>query len=257
MFWHTSWLKDGRVSNVHRRTSEIACTEDKLRAATAGTAGEANEVVFSCQATRLPDFTQPLHWWDFRQYLEDWTSGNVTAGTLTRSATYVIYVGLIDLTGRVSYTVRRWLIQFYDWVQQLRGGTRYPRLGGEIPTGAPTPIRELGLQPGESVRVLPFDELRKTLNELNRNRGMYFDAECVPFCGNSYKVRAVVHQIIDERTGKMIRLQGRNVSLDGVWCRGLYGGRRMQCPRAIMPIWKETWLERCEHKSENAQSLLK
>jgi hypothetical protein len=226
-----------------------ARTEDALKVATTR-GGVGEETVYSCQATRLPEFTGPLSWWDVRQYLEDWTSGNVRASTLARSAIYVLYIGLIDHAGRVSYTLHKWLIRLYNRVQRLRHGAPYPRLHGEIPAGASTPVRELDLQPGESVRVLPFDKLLKTLNALNRNRGMYFDAECVPFCGNKYKVRAVVHQIIDERTGKMIRLQGKNVSLDDVWCRGLYGDRRMHCPRAIVPIWKETWLERCEDEDQ-------
>jgi hypothetical protein len=209
--------------------------------------------VFSCQTTRLPEFTEPLRWWDFRQYLEDWLSGNVRAVTLLRGAAYVTFVWLVDLAGRVSYTLYRSLIRFYDSMQHLRGGTPYPRLSGRIPVGRPTPARDLGLQPGDWVQVLPFDLLRNTLNERNRTRGMYFDAECVPFCGKRYRVRALVHRIIDERTGKMIILKGANVSLEGVACRGRYGDRRMQCPRAIIPIWKETWLERCEGDPEDSQ----
>jgi hypothetical protein len=248
LFWHEAWLKP-RGEEVPRRSSLTFCTEDRLKAATQR-GGSGAETVYSCQATRLPEFTEPLTWSDLGHYLEDWTSGNFRASTLARSAIYVLYVGLIDHAGRVSYTLQRWLIRLYNRVQNLRGGAAYPRLRGEIPRGVPTPVRELGLQPGESVRVLPFDELLKTLNGRNRNKGMYFDAECVPFCGNKYKVRALVNQIIDERTGKMIRLQGKNVSLDGVWCRGLYGDRRMHCPRAIVPIWKETWLERCEDEAQ-------
>ena len=40
------------------------------------------EPTYSCQATRLPYFTTPLRWWDIRQYVEDYTSGNVTLGRI-------------------------------------------------------------------------------------------------------------------------------------------------------------------------------
>ena len=33
---------------------------------------------YICQATQLPYFTTPLAWWDIRQYVEDYVSGNVT-----------------------------------------------------------------------------------------------------------------------------------------------------------------------------------
>ena len=253
LFWHEAWLKGGRVRESSRGSSGSVCTEDTLKLATTR-AGVGEEAVYSCQATRLPEFTQPLNWWDFRQYLEDWTSGNVRAIRSLAAPSMCSISGSSTMQDGSRMTLHKSLIRLYERVQQWRRSTPYPRRHGEIPRGARTPVRELGLRPGESVRVLPLDELLKTLNALNRNRGMYFDAECVPFCGNQYKVRALVHQIIDERTGKMIKLQGKNVSLEDVWCRGLYGDRRMHCPRAIMPIWKETWLERCEDEGEIGRS---
>ena len=42
----------------------------------------------------------------------------------------------------------------------------------------------------------------------NKTRGLYFDAEHVPYCGKELSVRSLVNQIIDERTGYM--LSGHN-----------------------------------------------
>ena len=75
---------------------------------------------------------------------------------------------------------------------------------------------------------------------------MLFDAEEVPFCGKTFRVRSRVQRIIDERTGRMLTLKGSNVILDNVWCQARYSNRRMLCPRAIYPIWRETWLERAD-----------
>src|SRR5262249_30842359 len=114
---------------------------------------------------------------------------------------------------------------------------------GRIPIGAATPSRPLNLKPGDVVRVRPHDEILSTLDANNKNRGLYFDAEEVPYCGQIFRVRAAVTQLIDERTGKMIRLKDRNVILEDAYCQGRYSDRRMFCPRAIYPFWRETWLE--------------
>jgi len=34
--------------------------------------------------------------------------------------------------------------------------------------------------------------------------------------------------------------------LEGVTCQARYSDRRMFCPRAIYPFWRESWLERAE-----------
>jgi hypothetical protein len=96
------------------------------------------------------------------------------------------------------------------------------------------------------VRVLPLEDVLATLDTNNKNRGLYFDAEEVPFCKGQFPVRSVVTQFIDERTGRMIRLKDRNVILENVYCQARYSDRRMFCPRAIYPIWRETWLERAD-----------
>ena len=86
----------------------------------------------------------------------------------------------------------------------------------------------------------------RTIDANNKNRGLYFDAEEVPFCGKTYRVRSVVKQIVDERQRQDIPMKGNNVILEGVWCQAHYSDKRLLCPRAIYPFWRETWLQRIE-----------
>ena len=77
---------------------------------------------------------------------------------------------------------------FYDRCHPLWRGTTFPRKTGKIPEGRPTPTATLNLQPGELVRVKSHQEILQTLTTGNKNRGMSWDAEMVPYCGKTYRV---------------------------------------------------------------------
>jgi hypothetical protein len=181
-----------------------------------------------------------LPWWDVRQYWEDYTSGNVT---LTRILAGFLYSAYYELSqaGMGLGRILRWL---YETFQEFRGGPPFPRRQGAIPAGQPTPTQTLNLQPGEYVRVKSYAEILCTLDRSNRNRGMYFDAEEVPYCGGTYRVKQRVRRIIDEQTGKMINFKNESVILEGVYCQARYSDKRLFCPRAIYTMWREIWLER-------------
>jgi hypothetical protein len=53
-----------------------------------------------------------------------------------------------------------------------------------------------------------------------------------------------VRQIIDEKTSKMVRFKTDAIMLGGVACQARYSKCRRFCPRAILPYWREIWLER-------------
>lgn len=174
---------------------------------------------YACQATELPRFTEPLSPADPRQYLEDLWSGNV---------------GLKELLWVMA-------IALFNLLQRWRGGLGYPRLACRAE--GRTPIRRLGLQVGELVKVRPRKEIELTLKD-NRNRGLWFDIECVQFCGGTYRVQQRVERIVEERTGEMLALGSDCLILDGVYCKGRYTSKRLLCPRRIPPYWREIWLER-------------
>jgi hypothetical protein len=73
---------------------------------------------------------------------------------------------------------------------------------------------------------------------------MFWDAELVPYCGNTYKVLRRVTKIISEQTGKMMEMHTPCIILDTVVCQAKYSACRMFCPRAMYPYWREIWLER-------------
>jgi hypothetical protein len=48
----------------------------------------------------------------------------------------------------------------------------------------------LNLQPGDLVRVKSYGDILATLDSANKNRGLFFDAELVPFCSRELRVKA-------------------------------------------------------------------
>lgn len=260
IFWKTAWLRPsdvkepatGPVSQVRQPISIplIGTTEaDVIGGTYAEDMGSSDGKRYICQATQLPSFTTELNWWDVRQYVEDLTSGNVTLSQFMKGVTYITYNSVIN-AGVGLGRAFRWL---YDQFQSLWGGVPYPRKRGSIPLDQSTPTCTLDLRPGDLVRIKPFHEVLATLNTDNKNRGLYFDAEAVPYCGGEYRVRSSLNKFIEEKTGRLITMKNNSILLDGVWCRSRYSECRMFCPRSIYTWWREIWLERV---SENSGSTL-
>jgi len=195
---------------------------------------------YLCQATQIQQASTPLHWWDLRQYVEDYASGNVPLGRLLSGTIYSAYFHL----SQAGIGIGRPMRALYNLCRPLWRGSRFPRTAGVIPEGSPTPVSNLNLQPGELVRVKPHEDILQTVTTDNLNRGMKWDAELVPYCGQTHRVLRRVHQLIDEKTSKMVRMKTAGIVLDNVTCQARYSQCRMHCPRAMYPYWREIWLER-------------
>jgi hypothetical protein len=195
---------------------------------------------YRCQATEIQDATTPLAWWDVRQYVRDYRSGNVSLGRLVSAMVYSACFHLSEAGLGVGRPMR-W---FYDNFHWLWGGTRWPRTPGALPRGAPTPAETLNLQPGEWVRVKSHEAILQTVTAANQNRGMYWDAELVPYCGGVYRVLRRVDKLIDEKSGQMVAMKTPCIVLDSVTCQARYSQCRMLCPKGMYPYWREIWLER-------------
>jgi hypothetical protein len=245
LYWKEAWLKPlgaGADAAGAQRPSRARCTVADLERATIAEGSQRDaDPTYACQATVLPYVTTPLHWWDPRQYWEDYRSGNVTLVRMASSFCYVVFLAVSNI-GVGGRTMRR----FYDAFARWRGGVPFPKGTGTIPKGESTPVRVLDLQPGERVRVRTHREILATLDTSCRNRGLYFDCEEVPFCGGTYVVKSRVTHFIDERSGRMSQMKTPAVILDGVYCQARYSDRRLFCPRAIYPLWREIWLERVD-----------
>jgi hypothetical protein len=237
IFWKLAWLK--MSADSESKSEPTQCTEADVLAGTLRPDG-GNDSAYVCQATQVLAATQPLPWWELGQYVEDYTSGNVGLGKLLRGFLYMGYGGLINLGIGIGEPLR-WL---YDTLQKLWGGVPYPRRQGRIPKGEPTPIAQLNLQPGDVVQIKSYRAILDTIDESNRNRGLYFDAEMVPYCGGTYRVLKRVTRIVDEKTGKIREFKNPGIILDGAVCQSRYAECRLFCPRSIYAYWREVWLER-------------
>jgi hypothetical protein len=254
IFWKEAWLEPlagnspgaagirTAVDVVTTSKSVGRCSEESVWASTSH--AEAAETVYVCQATRLPYATTELAWWQVRQYVEDYTSGNTSLWRIVCGFGYSLYYYL----SQVGIGVGRPMRWFYNKVFAHSGGTLFPRSVGTIPTGQPTPTAQLNLKPGELVRIKSHQEILQTLDTEGKNRGMYWDAELVPYCGGTYRVVDRVTRIINEKTGKLQEMRNPCIILDSVFCGSRYSTWCMFCPRAIYSWWREIWLERVEPK---------
>jgi hypothetical protein len=220
--WNEAWLKrpaqvatkkngDNRavLSPAGRREPDLATCARRVAA--------DGSHRYVCQATELGKGTTPLHPADPRHYLRDLWRGNVALRPLLEGVT----------------------IAMFNWVQQQRKGVTFPVI---MPAAqGPTPAVDLGLAPGELVRVRTKREIEQTLNARYRNRGLWFDAEMLRYCGGQYRVASRVTRVIDERSGKMVSLASPCVILDGVTASAEYQAFGAQ-NEAI--LWREAWLTR-------------
>jgi hypothetical protein len=256
IFWHEAWLKransefiseaqiqDAASTAMHPAhtpsspappASVKLCTmESLLRASRKLDDPATGEPVYSCQATDVREFSTDLPWWNLWQYVRDVRSGNLrrNIGSSQSEALLETLLSWLEVC-------RSLLIDLFNVVQRVRSGIQYPHIEGTLST---TAVSQLNLQPGEFVQVKSKEEILATLDRRNRNRGLLFDSEMIRYCGGTYRVLKRVNQIVDEKTGKILRMKGPCIILEGSACVSEY---HRLCPRAIYHYWREGWLRR-------------
>jgi hypothetical protein len=258
LFWKEAWLKpvspgSSPSPSSHELTAgSDACTEEDVWKATRrnGRCDKIDESTeFCCQGTLLPEFTKPLPWWKPAQYLRDVGSGNVGVTDVVRGGIYVLF-------GRRFGRILPFLPKLYNAFQKLTGGMPTPVRRGRIPLNQPEPVANLNLQPGEIVRVKSHEEVLATINTRNKNRGLSFDNEMVPYCGGTYRVVARVERFLDEKTGRLKSVKTPAIILEGTTCQSRFSKCRMFCPRSIYGWWREIWLERVEEAGKRDEPQL-
>ncbi len=231
IYWKEAWLR--RVDADEPDCvppSTPPCTRAKLMTTThkGMQTTSSNDETFSCQATELIRAApRRIPYWDIRQYAADVWSGNAGALAMIRT----LCVGLFNKYQGFSKG-------FLPRPLLIRGGKRFPFIEGKLEK---TPTEILNLQPGELVRVKTKEEIFRTLDENNSNRGLSFDAEMLIYCGRQARVLRRVENIINEKTGKLMYFGNPCIVLENVICCGDY---HQHCPRSIYPYWREIWLER-------------
>ncbi len=224
-FWKDEWLNrvapDTPMPKHFPERDRTALIERTSRYARSVTRVNGKEIVrYRCQATEVPRCTEHLRTWDPRPYVRELTSGNVPLGRFLRVMSRAVIeepqrkLGLLPvffLTG----TAKR----------------------GDV-------FGTLDLRVGELVRVKSKEEIARTLDGVGTNRGLRFDREMLPFCGQVFCVHSRVERFIDETKSVMVVLKSDAVTLDGAVCSGEINLTRWFCPRAIYAFWRECWLER-------------
>jgi hypothetical protein len=262
LFWKEAWLKplDEKARRradkdfVARYPATARCTETDVWKATKHPERPGEPIRYSCQATDVLNFARQQMWWDARQYVEDYRSGNTRLSQIISGFIYLTYY-----RGTLAYKEKwgepaRWL---YDRFQALRGGVPFPRRTGKIPKGRDTPLGQQGqIRAGDLVRVKSMEEILATLDTAGKNRGLHFDAEMVPYCGKVFRVKTSVDRFVDEKSGVMRTLKTPAFILDNVWCRSRYSSAKMYCPRAIHCWWRAIWLERVDKQPLDAKETL-
>jgi hypothetical protein len=239
IFWKTAWLRPADGPSAEPASTAASAADTGVLTANTATVRGDGTPIYRCQATTLPEWTQPLAWWDVRQYWRDVRTGNVTARHALTTLFLQAVFNLRDLP--VGYRISVWL---YDRVHRWIKGFPAPHGVGTIPAGHSTPEERLGLEPGELVEIKSRDEVFSTVTEANVNRGLYVDEEMTRYCGGQFRVSHRVTQIINERTGEMLHFKNPCIVLDNVTCRAEYSDKRLMCPRRITPYWREIWLRR-------------
>jgi hypothetical protein len=226
LYWKDAWLR--RVddqSGVGGECGEAAVKLERLAQAGARTVreieGQRSEV-WRCQATEAFNATAELKKSYLPQYWREMTNGNFGLLRFIRLLTQGF---ILEIARRVG------LLRPLP----LRGPGSESK-GGE----------SLGLQPGDLVQVRSPSEIAATLDEKGLNRGLSFDREMLPYCGRTFRVRDRVRRIVDDVTGRMLKIPKDCVILEGVVCSGELTPACWFCPRQIYPFWRESWLRRVE-----------
>jgi hypothetical protein len=237
LFWKEAWLSrvDDGAQNAEVHGEAAISEQDLVRATEVGT-NESGQTLYSCQATEVLRATKgPLKWWEPTQYIEDLTSRNSNVGRVVRAL-------LVGAFNRFQLACKRFLPR----ALLIQGGRRYPFIKGTAPRGE-TPEDTLGLQPGELVEIKSKEEIFATLDDEDKTQGLRYDSEMLQYSGRRARVVRRIERIIDEKSGRMLRIKRDTVVLEGVICTGRY---HRSCPRAIYPYWREAWLKRVDPASE-------
>jgi hypothetical protein len=226
LLWKTAWLAQAdesdtpAVKQADRKNVVPANRSDISFERTPVDDTEVSERRYTCQFTELVNSSDIMKPWDLRQDLRPFIAGNMTT----------VAFGVALLT------------RLFNAAQRLRGGTGYPvtKTGSVSTSGA----SELALQPGEVVCVASPGKIFETLNSTGKNRGLWFGEDMLKHCGLQYRVLRRVDKIIDDASGRMIRMKTPCLILDGVHTSG---EPLRFCAQHDYAFWREAWLERVKN----------
>jgi hypothetical protein len=232
LYFKEDWLRrvDVGAGAADRAPEPSPALEAAAEAGTRTTREGETEEVWRCQATEALEASDQVRVFkDPGQYWREFNNGNF--GRLR-------FIGLM---------IRAFVME----VAHRLGIVKALPLHGPEPKSPQT--ETLNLQPGELVQVRSPAEIEATLDEKGFNRGLSFDREMLPYCGQTLRVKARVERLIDETTGRMLQIPRDCILLEGPVCSGECSTGRWFCPREIYPFWREAWLRRVEQPAPSAR----
>jgi hypothetical protein len=218
LYWKEAWLRPSSASASGRSEAAGRADLERLVAAGVQRPGPEGEQIFRCQATELVRAGEPVGWYRIGREL---SSGNVGLWRFVRGATGMV---------------------FQEVGRRLGLRRERPFRSTKHGKGSSVAVAPQGLLVGQLVQIRSRHEIRETLGENGKNRGLWFDREMVPYCGQTAHVKARVERFIDEGSGRLVELASDCYILDDVVCRAEHSTNRWFCPRAIYPWWREAWL---------------
>lgn len=226
IYWRTEWLELVGEDGVGPKPTDAEHPLlDQLAATATIEDSDPRAPTYRCQATEVVTASCFASPYDPDYWVRDVRAGNATVGEALACAAVI---GFNKVQG-ASRKLPHWL--------RIHGGKPWPWYD---PTGDEVRYDGQELRPGDLVRIRSREEIEATLDDKDRVRGLRFSAEMLPHCGKQARVLASLDRIIDERSGRMIKLRDCYI-LEGIWCEGTY---RLMCRRKIYAYWRATWLER-------------
>ena len=214
LMWKSAWL---RFATNTECVTPKASDKDVEWLRKLSCVDKKDKRCYMCQYTQIIPATTPLRRWDIRQDFRPLIVGNVTFRT------FIVTI----------------LVRIFNWAQTLRGGSNYPHLS---PKGNGRTFIDLGLQPGEKVRVRDQSFIETTIYNDRNNLGLSFaHEEMTRYCNNTYTVLQRVNQIIDDVSGHMIHMKTPAIILKDVYSTGEF---MRFLPQSDYPFWREVWLQR-------------
>lgn len=207
LFWKEAWLK--------KATGPRPGREFPAGPPAAGlpvTRGQ-DPSIFFCQGTELGRATrQGRSKWNPNEYLMLLRAGTFTVPELVRML-HTAGSRKVELALRSRFQSRT---------------PAAPEEAGEV----------LELQPGEWVEVKEMQEILRTLDARHCRKGLAFSNDMFGFCGRRFQVQHRIHTLLDEKSGKLRKVQ-HTVTLAGTDCQ-----KYMGCARQMPLLWRELWLRR-------------
>jgi hypothetical protein len=226
IYWKEAWLRRVEDGSPATETGDDEGISDLERLALAGThpaqpRDDDGRELWRCQATEALNATEHLKVSNLSQYWRELRNGNFRP---------LRFIALLARAFVMEVGSRTGLLK-------------------ELPLHGPAsrpPAQPLHVKPGERVRVKAPADIAATLDERGFDRGLSFDREMLPYCGRTLRVKDRVERIIDDETGRMLKIPKDCLILEGSVCSGVRSTGRWFCPREIYPFWREAWVERVD-----------